>query len=228
MKPCMTCLYKPVKNGIYEAHLEHFAEKQLPKDNKCFHKKDENIQKIKLSNLTPNKTIFYFGANERDFTKSIQSRLKAYGKLENSGVVRANKEGEAIVYLYCPQLYINYDDKVYSRHLHFLYWNDNLNKWNKNLYTQQVLCNISKELLEKQMKKICLVDVRLEGSMPYNKRWTVEKVFEALGIKDGNKLVPIVLYGKKDIDIVQQMHDKLNKLGFLNTQTTTFSAPFLS
>ena len=233
MKPCITCQYKPVKNGIYKAHLEHFAEKQLPKNNKCFHNKDENIQKVKLLNLTCNKTIFYFASNERDFTKSILPRVKAYDKLQNSGVVRVNKDGNAIVYIKCPQLYINHDDKVYSRHLHFLYWDDIKNEWNKNLYTQQILCKISNELLEKQIKKVYLVDVSLSTtssniiSMPYNKKWTEEKVFEALNIKDNNKLIPIVLYGKKDNDIVEKMHDKLNKLGFFNTQQTTFSAPFL-
>lgn len=228
MKPCITCQNKPLKNGVYKSHLELFVQKQLPVSNKCYRSKDEGVNKVKLSNLKPNKTIFYFATNDRDFTKSIEPRLKAYGKLENSGVVKTNDQGESSAYLKCPQLYVNHDDRVYSRHLHFLYWDDKRDNWDDNLYTVQMLCSVSTELLEKNMKKIHLVDARPEEmfekshldhaiSMPHNKRWTEEKVFELLGIKDNNKLVPIVLYGKKDQEMIVQLHAKLNKLGFLNT-----------
>jgi hypothetical protein len=225
MKPCITCGNKPIKNGIYKAHLEHFAEKQLPKDNKPYHAKDASLQKIKLSGLKPNQTIFYFGAGERDFTKSIKPRLVAYGKLKNSGVARIDKDGVAITYLHCPQLYVNYDGKIYSRHMHFLYWDELHKTWNKNLYTQQVLCKIDKDA---NTKKVCMVDARpeemyekkhLEGSvsMPYNKKWTEEKVLDVLNITKDDKLIPILLYSGKDKDLANQLYNKLNKLGFYNT-----------
>lgn len=131
---------KPIKNGIFKKKgLEHYSDKYLPKDNKSFHNNKAN--KIHLSGLKPNKTIFFFGSKKRDYTKKLLDQSIAYGKLENSGVVRSNKNGEATVYLHCPQIYINADGTVHNRHFHYLYWDDDKNEWNKNLYTQYILCN---------------------------------------------------------------------------------------
>lgn len=230
MKPCLTCKNKPIKNKIYKAHLEAFAEKNLPKDNKCFFNK--NTSKIELSNLTPNKTIFYFATNERDFTKSIKPQIEAYDNLKNSGVVRINKDGEAIAHLKCPQLYVNTNGNVYSRHIHFLYWNDEKKMWDKNLYTQQILCSVDEEFVKINMKKAIIIDARsndyylkshVKGSinLPYNKRWTEESVKSEFkkGIKnyDGNKLVPIIIYCAKGCSLSEKLYEKLNKLGFYNT-----------
>jgi len=229
MKPCMTCQNKPIKNGIYKAHLEHFTEKNLPKDNKCFHK---NGNKITISKLKPNKTIFYFATNENDFTKTIKSQNEAYNNLKNSGVVRVNKDGEANAYLKCPQLYKNSDGNVYSRHMHFVYWNDEKKLWDKNLYTQQILCDVNEDFVKKHMKDSIIIDARtpeyyekshVKGAinLPYNKRWTEECVLEELkkGMKNykGNKLVPIILYCAKGCNAANKLYQKLNKLGFYNT-----------
>ena len=225
----MTCMNKPTKNGVYKAHLEHFSEKHLPKDNKCFH---NDGHKIEMSKLKPNKTIFYFASNERDFTKSINSQLKAYDNLKNSGVVRVNKEGEASVYLKCPQLYSNVDGNVYSRHMHFVYWNDDKKTWDKNLYTQQILCDVDEDFVKKHMKKSIVIDARpcdlynkshFKGAinLPYNKKWTEKSLLEEFkkGMKnyDGNKLVPIIIYCSKNSDMGHKLYTKLNKLGFYNT-----------
>lgn len=224
MKPCITCHNKPMKNGIFKAELQHFADKNLPKDNKCYHDKSGN--KIHITGLKPNKTIFYFATNQHDFTKSIKPRVKAYDKLQNSGVLRINKDGEADAYLHCPQLYINHDGKVYSRHFHFLYWNDDKKEWDKNLFTQQILCDVDNDFVGKHIKKSILIDARPEEyytkehvkgaiSMPYNKKWTEEMVFEK--IKTENKLVPIILYCAKGCNAAYKLYEKLNKLEFYNT-----------
>ena len=47
-----------IKNEIFKAELQHFADKNLPKDNKPYHNKDAN--KVHIIGLKPNKTIFYF------------------------------------------------------------------------------------------------------------------------------------------------------------------------
>jgi rhodanese-related sulfurtransferase len=230
MKPCITCQNKPTKNGIYKAHLETFSDKNLPKNNKCYH--DKNGIKIQMSKLKPNKTIFYFAANENDFTKSIKPQIEAYDNLKNSGVVRVNKDGETITYLKCPQLYINTDGNVYSRHMHFLYWDDDKDIWDKNLYTQKILCDVNEEFVKTHMKKSIIIDARspeyynkshVKGAinLPYNKKWNEESVIEELskGMKkyDGNKLVPIILYCAKGSNEGHKLYHKLNKLGFYNT-----------
>jgi hypothetical protein len=210
-------MMKPFKNGFFSANIDN---KNLPKNNKPFHVKDALTHKIKLYGLKPNQIIFYFAANQRDFTKSIKPRSMAYGKLENSGITRVNKDGEATVYIHCPQLYVNQDGKVYSRHMHFLYWDGKNNIWDKNLYTQELLCTLKKDYII--TKNVHIVDARLEGkhidgyvSMPYNKRWTEEKVLEALQISKTNKLIPILIYS----DSTNELYNKLNKLGFYNTMS---------
>ena len=229
MKPCMTCQNKPIKNQIFKAQLAHFSDKKLPKDNKSYHK---DGHKIGISNIEPNKTIFYFATNDRDFTKSIKSQVEAYDNLKNSGVTKTNKEGDATMYLKCPQLYMNTDGNVYSRHIHFLYWDDKKEMWDKNLYTQQILCNVNEEFVKKYMKKSIIIDARtpqyykkshVKGAinLPYNKRWNEMSVLEELknGMKnyDGNKLVPIILYCSKGCNSANKLYNKLNKLGFYNT-----------
>jgi rhodanese-related sulfurtransferase len=232
MKPCMTCENKPTKNGIYKAHLENFVVKNLPKDNKCYHNKDKDTNKIKMSKLKPNKTIFYFATNDNDFTKNIKPQIEAYENLKNSGVTIINKDGEGIAYLKCPQLYSNTDGNIYSRHIHFLYWDDNKGTWDNNLYTQQVLCDVNEEFVKKYMKKSIIIDARsaeyynkshVKGAinLPYDKRWNEKSVLEELkkGMNnyDGNKLVPIILYCAKNCNASNKLYQKLNKLGFYNT-----------
>jgi len=229
MKSCLICKSKPIKNSIFKSHLKILSEKNLPKDNKCFHKDGNKLELIKLK---PNKTIFYFATTENDFTKKIKPQIEAYNNLKNSGVVRINKDGEATVYLKCPQLYINTDGNVYGRHIHFLYWDDEKKMWDKNLYTQQVICDVDEDFVKKHMKKSVIIDARTPEeyekshvkksiNLPYNKRWTEELVIEKLKneIKnyDGNKLVPIIIYCKKNSNMGHKLYHKLNKLGFYNT-----------
>ena len=79
-------------------------------------------------------------------------RLKAYGTLKNSGVVTTNQKGEVTIYLDCPQIYMNDDGKVYHRHFHFLYWDENKNTWDKNLYTQKIICDVDKKFVKKYLQ----------------------------------------------------------------------------
>jgi len=230
MKPCFTCSNKPMNRSIFKGHLEDFFMKRLPKNNKCFHDKDGH--KLELFDLHPNKTIFYFATNRSDISKQINSYVDAYRNLNNSGIVKVNKNGNATAYLKCPQLYFNTDGKVYSRHMHFLYWDDAKQDWNKTLYTKQILCNIDKTLFSKYLKKAILVDARplvnynkshIAGAinLPYNKRWSEASIMDELernvGNYDGNKLVPIILYCSKGCDMAYKLYQKLNTLGFYNT-----------
>ena len=231
MKPCITCKNKPIKNGIYKAELQNFELKRLPKNNKEYHS-IENTEEIRINGLLPNSIIFYFATSNRDFTKSIQIREKAYGKLENSGITKVNNKGESILHLKCPQLYMNDDNKVYSRHFHFLYWDVKKNNWNQNLYTHQILCNVNKNFVIKNIKKIILINalpskyfnekhIESSISLPYNKRYTedyvIEKIKEIHPSYNGDKLIPIILYCKKNCNNAEKLYNKLNKLGFYNT-----------
>lgn len=226
MKPCLTCNKKPIKNGIYKAHVQHFVLDQLPMSNKCYHNKTN--QKFTLFGLNPNKTIFYFATNENDFTKKIKNQLDAYKKLENSGVVKVNNNGEAVLHLNCPQIYINIDGNVYSRHLHFMYYDDKKNTWDLNLYTHQVLCDVNKDFVNSHIKKTIIIDARLKKeyekdhlknaiSIPYNKKITEEYLLKKILVHNNDvKLIPIIIYCD-DHDNGFKLYQKLNKFGFYNT-----------
>jgi len=215
-----------VKNNTFNSYNEILLSKYLPKDNKCYCNKES--RKIHLSGLKPNKTMFYFGAHERDFSKKLETQKKAYCKLENSGVTRVNKNGEATIYLDAPQLYINMDGNVYPRHFHCVYWSDTKNTWNKKVCTHELLTCFDIENFDKIGKKVTLFDARtselfdkkhINGfvSMPYTKNWTENSVISNIKNYDGNKLTPILIYSGKDMSIAVKLYKKLNKLGFYNT-----------
>lgn len=222
-KPCITCQIKPMRNGYYKGELLQNFIKFVPQTNKLFHS-DIN-QKITMENLKPNSRIFYFATKYRDYTKPIQIRSRAYGKLENSGVAKVNSEGVATVYFDCPQLYKNDDGKVYHRHLHFLYW-DPVNKlWGKKLYTKKVVCDVNEDFVKKFMKKAIVIDalptdhynekhIKSAHSLPYNKRWTNVDVEKIVG---KNKLKLIIVYcWNKNCNAAEKVIEKLNKLEYYN------------
>ena len=215
-----------VKNNTFNSYNEILLTKYLPKDNKCHCNKES--RKIHLSGLKKNKTMFYFGAHERDFSKKLETQKKAYCKLENSGVTRVNKNGEATIYLDAPQLYINMDGNVYPRHFHCVYWSDTKNTWIKKLCTHELLTCFDIKNFDKIGKKVTLFDARCKEifdkkhingfvSTPYTKNWTESSITANIKNYDGNKLTPILIYSGKDMSIAVKLYKKLNKLGFYNT-----------
>ena len=226
MKLCATCSTKPLKKGIFKAILKDFVKKNLPKNTKCYANK--NGYKIEMSGLLPNKTIFYFGADSRDFRKSIQMRNVAYNKLKNSGVIKTNSKGEANFYLTCPQIYKEpLNKRIYSRHFHFLYHNSKKNVWSNKLYTHKILCDIHQIDVKKYMSShsVKIIDAlpsayyakkHIYGAinMPYKNKYTLSKVQKLVG---KNKNVPIIVYcyGPK-CNAAEKLATKLDKLGYHN------------
>jgi rhodanese-related sulfurtransferase len=227
MKPCITCDGKPTKNGHYKAHIEPFAKKGLPKDNKHYH--DKTGSKFMLDNVLPNRCIFYFGTMKHNFTLPVQMREKAYSNLKNSGVTRSDSNGNATVYLHCPQVYLNDNGKAYHRHFHFMYYDEKNNEWEQNLFTQPILCEIKKAEIAKYPKAI-LIDARPTEyyekkhlphavSLPVDSNITTSSVFKAIHSNKpecNDKLVPMLLYCAKNCTASDTLAEKLNKLGFHN------------
>lgn len=227
MKPCITCNGKPTRNGHYKAHLQPFVEKSLPKDNKHYH--DKTGSKFMLSSLKPNTCIFYFSTMHRNFTLPILMREKAYSNLKNSGVTRSDSNGNANVYLHCPQVYMNDTGKVYNRHFHFMYYDEKNGDWDSNLFTQPIVCEIKKSEISKYPKAV-LVDARPSKyyeeshlknavSIPVDSNVTAASVFKAIhNVKPdcNDKLVAMLIYCAKNCTASDLLADKLNKLGFHN------------
>jgi rhodanese-related sulfurtransferase len=182
-----------------------------------------------LDNAKANRCIFYFGTTGRDFTLPIQMREKAYGNLKNSGVTRTDSDGNATIYLHCPQIYMNDDGKAYHRHFHFMYYDETTKSWENDLFTQPILCQIKKSEIAKYPKAV-LVDARSSHvyeekhlphaiSIPVDEIVSVKSVFNAIHhVKPDceDKLVPIIVYCQKNCTASSHLADKLNKLGFYN------------
>jgi len=220
---------KPYKNGIYQNDLSNIALKGLPKTKKLYKKSGNPIL---LSNLKKNSTIFYFASEPRSILKPLLSKTRAYSSLSNSGVAEVGEDGTVLAYLKCPQIYIMDDGKIYSRHIHFIYWNDKKNDWDSEIYTQLVFCPVSADFVKKNMKKVVLVDARsardyekghIKGaiSLPATEKWNsrevMKKIMEVKPRYEGNKEIPMIIYSYKDCDYAAKVFAILNKMGFHNT-----------
>ena len=229
MKACYSCDKKPIKDGIYKAHIEKFIFSELPKDNKHFHKVG-SPSKI-ISGLKPDTCIFYFGTKERLFTSPLKKFEDAYGNLVNSGCTKTDSKGNAKIFLNCPQIYIALNGNVYNRHLHFIYWDEKNNMWNKTLFTQPLICHVDKEFVEKHRRNVLLIDAlpeemynkkHIKGAinLPVNKRWNEEELKKLIHMKKmsiKNKQIPIIVYCyNKKCNAAKKVIHKLNKMGYYN------------
>ncbi len=234
MKICATCSTKPMRKKIQIAKMEKFFNERLPKSIKTYHQSSTSTYHIKMKGLKPNSYIFYFGTQSRDFRKPILKMDTAYGKLQNSGVVKTDKKGCATFYLKCPQIYHNEsNNKVYSRHFHFLYWNKKKSKWSRRVLTESILCDIHQNDVKKLMKSknVVVIDAlpeeyhcqgHIPGAihLPHNKHWSEKEVMKRIRKthKNFHKLSPIIVYCySKKCNAAHKVYERLNKMGFYNT-----------
>ena len=229
MKACYSCGEKAIKNGVYKAHIEDFIKEQLPKDNKHYHKKGAPSKLI--HGLKPNTCVFYFATKRRPITSKILKFEDAYGHLTNSGCTKTDSKGNAKFFLHCPQVYKSLNGKIYSRHIHFVYWNDKKYCWELNLYTHEIICHVDKEYVKKHASKSLIIDAlpekyynreHIKGAvnLPYNKRVSEKDVLLLMkkrGFKTLNKNIPIIVYCyNKACNASEKLIKKLDKLGFHN------------
>jgi len=186
--------------------------------------------KVQLTGLKPNKIIFYFATNSRDFSLPQMKFADAYNHLENSGTIKTDSKGSCNVSIHCPQVYIAEDEQVYSRHLHLVYWDDRKQDWEENIYTHQIFCNVSKEFVKKYMNlpNVLIIDALPEDyynkkhisnaiNLPANYNWTLESVMAKLP-PGTHSTTPMIIYCyNAECNAAEKLYNKLNKLGFYNT-----------
>jgi hypothetical protein len=233
MKKCGTCtditsttsdegfIIENKMNQVDFIHLQKFLpSKPLKKKNK------PSDHEFVLKNLKPNHWIFYFAALKKGIhIAKLYPKDKAYGNFENSDCVKTNVHGNANIDLDCPQIYINDDEKVYSRHFHFLYWNDENKRWEKQLYTVAIICTINYIPYSKHLR---IVDARnpqnykefhIPGAIniPYvniNDQ-TDSTILQKLKTK--NKNISIIVYcNSPSCPYALNLIKELNKKGFHN------------
>jgi len=242
--PCEVC--NPIKinlqSGLFKLKSgDTMLRNYFPKSNKITIKiyspelnSISTKNKVQLTGLKPNKTIFYFATNSRDFSLSQMKFADAYNHLENSGTIKTDSKGTCNVSIHCPQVYIAEDEQVYSRHLHLVYWNDKKQDWEENIYTHQIFCNVSKEFVKKYINKksskvkVLIIDALPEDyynkkhisnaiNLPANHNWTLESVMAKLP-PGTHSTTPMIIYCyNAECTAAEKLYYKLNKLGFYNT-----------
>ena len=133
LKPTWLLKHDYVRNFIDE----HNFKLKMPK-------KINVEMKLELGQPFAGKKILYWAANEKS-TKSpmVEEAKKAYGKFENSGVVKVTTTGNAVLRFDCPQLYKAKQKEqskstTFFRHLHFVVEKDG--GWGSQIYTKVVIC----------------------------------------------------------------------------------------
>lgn len=135
---------------------------------------------IDMGKTHANCLIYYWGAKEMNVNLNLEYP-DSYIDNMNNGLVKLDSNGKCTVNISCPQPYK--DQSIsYMSHIHILVSDKKMSKWKKDMYTQNVLCNLSHKNLIQHMKKgdrliINALDktyfekVHIEGSfnLPYKK-----------------------------------------------------------
>ena len=83
-----------------------------------------NLTSVKLYNLPPNTNVIFWAAKSSEMT--IETSLEAYsGNSANSGIVKTNDKGEAIISINCPAPYkitqLGFVKSTLKSHVHYRY-----------------------------------------------------------------------------------------------------------
>lgn len=239
MRICQRCGAKAVGKNYKTGDFEIF-EKDYPKTNRLYHGRG---QKVEVDGLKPNTVVFYF-ATHPSTNVDIPLRIDAYRHLENSGVTKVDEKGHVTFYVRCPQVYRNPEDKkVYSRHLHFIYWETD--GWERQLYSRKIFCEVTQSEVSKAISRGTHIVVNalpveeykkkhIKGSISLpvddiNEDLIEERIMDALmgypivleAILKKNisfKEVPMILYCySPECNAAERLKEKLDSLGFYNT-----------
>ena len=101
--------------------------------------------KMELGKRFAGKKLLYWAANgKKSKSLVIEDARKAYGRFENSGVVKTTSDGKVVLRFDCPQLYKAKRGDItqpttFFRHVHFVVEKDG--EWDRQIYTKVVICN---------------------------------------------------------------------------------------
>ena len=171
--PCRSCNPSPKKrlfnDEIYQSRVKSSEYKDIKnylpelKDGKCKMTTAKNANKKLCLNLGvkhAKKLVFYFAAEEKPIREcsKVNHPNKAYGKYNNSGVVRVDDKGKVSLPYRCPQAYREHG-LTYVPHVHLVLSDSRCNKWADGIYTHQVFCPIDKKEVEATRKAGCALIV---------------------------------------------------------------------
>ena len=112
--------------------------------------------KMELGKRFAGKKLLYWAANgKKSKSLVIEDTRKAYGRFENSGVVKAASDGKVVLRFECPQLYKAKRGDItkpttFFRHVHFVVEKDG--EWDRQIYTKVVICNYTLKTFVDEIK----------------------------------------------------------------------------
>jgi len=112
--------------------------------------------KMELGKRFAGKKLLYWAANgKKSKSLVIEDTRKAYGRFENSGVVKAASDGKVVLRFECPQLYKAKRGDItkpttFFRHVHFVVEKDG--EWDRQIYTKVVICNYALKTFVDEIK----------------------------------------------------------------------------
>jgi hypothetical protein len=117
-----------------------------------FNNKDNGDEKliVKLGKQYANCLIYYYSSRDKQ-QQHFEHRDMSYQNSSNIGLKKLDDNGDVILYLNCPQHYIEHG-KSYMSHIHIIVSNKNMTTWSNKLITFNVLCNIKKSILKQHIK----------------------------------------------------------------------------
>ena len=112
--------------------------------------------KMELGKRFAGKKLLYWAANgKKSKSLVIEDARKAYGRFENSGVVKTTSDGKVVLRFDCPQLYKAKRGDItqpttFFRHVHFVVEKDG--EWDRQIYTKVVICNYTLKTFVDEIK----------------------------------------------------------------------------
>ena len=150
-KQCQSCKKTPVSlfldkeifKSKYKANNYSLTKDKLPELKLNIQKLDK-LTTIHLGNKYKNRFIFFYGAKHTGKNCiELPSFSRAYN-FSNNGVVETNSKGSFDVFLKCPKGYTKMN-KTYVSHVHFIISDKNNTKWEDNIYTKRIICELNTE-----------------------------------------------------------------------------------
>lgn len=249
-KLCITCKStKNISESTYKVRKSKLEKKRIfPNDSppnlkNIKEKRPTNYDMTFNLNLNKNdssKIILYFASYLKQSCDKIPSADKSYGSYKNLGITKVDKNGNAKLYLKCPNIYVD-EGEVYYPHVHYILTNKEKTKWINKLYMKLVICPVNKKQVQQAIKNKCVMIInalpmdeyikeRIPNSisLPYNTSVSNDSIVSYIKImtKYYPKLVslnldifniPIIVYCyKKTCDASNKLVDKLLNIGFKN------------
>ena len=229
---------KLVSKKEYNPNKTKFKKNKIPK-------KTDVTVRIPIKTTKSKKWVLYWAAeHSNNYTDANDNPAEAYGKEENSGIIKTDDKGDGFLILNCPQLY-GEDNVIYPRHVHYSILNED-NTWDENVKAIVVTCNLDFSTMKKilESKSHVIINASDEKDIEYSFKLNYKKLnkmkpedrLEYISkkiedktkkqktlnkkIKTGElniKYVPIVVYCKNErCNLSKKLIELLIKTGFVN------------